>query len=115
MSHESDSFTFSFDPADPQDVEHGLKTEWLLTNGLGGYAMGTLLGANTRRYHGLLVAAISPPVGRVLALHSMIEQIIIDDASHDLSTHQFGDQLMLHPQGWRLLRQVSCEPSRRIE
>ena len=39
--------------------------------------MGTVLGVNTRRYHGLLVAATKPPVGRIVALHSMIEQLVI--------------------------------------
>lgn len=113
MSHAPNSF--AIDPANPQSVERALKTEWLLTNGLGGYAMGTLLGANTRRYHGLLVAATAPPVGRTLALHSLIEQLIVGDSAHDLATHQFGDQLMLHPQGWHHLREVICEPNCRIE
>jgi glycogen debranching enzyme len=113
MPHEKN--VVAVDPADPKSVERALNTEWLLTNGLGGYAMGTLLGANTRRYHGLLVAATTPPVGRVIALHSMIEQIEINGATHDLSSHQFGDQLTLHPQGWRHLRQIICEPNCRIE
>ncbi|MEL6796980.1 MAG: glycogen debranching enzyme N-terminal domain-containing protein, partial [Planctomycetota bacterium] len=47
--------------------------EWLLTDGLGGFAMGTIAGVPTRRYHGMLTASLSPPVDRVLALHSMNE------------------------------------------
>ena len=47
--------------------------EWLLTDELGGFAMGTIAGVPTRRYHGLLTASLSPPVDRVLALHSMNE------------------------------------------
>lgn len=81
--------------------------EWLLTNGIGGYAMGTLHGVNTRRYHGLLVAATSPPVGRVVALHSMIEQLDLGGKWIDLSTQHFGEEPLVHPQGWRLIDDVA--------
>ncbi len=53
-------------------------TEWILTNGIGGFSMGTVLGVPTRRYHALLVAAMRPPIARVAALHSMDERITID-------------------------------------
>ena len=53
------------------------KAEWLLTNGAGGYAMGTALGVNTRRYHGLLVAAATPPVGRVVVLSQVVDELIL--------------------------------------
>ncbi|MEM1184409.1 MAG: amylo-alpha-1,6-glucosidase [Planctomycetota bacterium] len=52
-----------------------LWTEWLLTNRLGGYAMGTVSGTPTRRYHGLLVAALRPPVERTVALSSIIDRV----------------------------------------
>lgn len=101
--------TIHINPADPASINAALNTEWLLTNGLGGYAMGTALGVNTRRYHGLLVAATKPPVGRIVALHSMIEQLIIpreggSEEVIDLSTQQFvgpDGEPMLHPNGWR--------------
>ncbi len=48
------------------DVQAGLDHEWLVTNGLGGYAAGSIVGATTRSYHGLLVAALRPPVERVV-------------------------------------------------
>ena len=51
--------------------------EWLETNGLGGYASGTVSGANSRRYHGLLVAATVPPVGRMNVLSKLDEAIIV--------------------------------------
>lgn len=90
-----------------------LEREWLLTNGTGGYSMGTALGCNTRRYHGLLVAAAHPPVGRVLALNQTIDQLILhkpgnapggtDDATQtvELSTALFpgNDGLVFAPQG----------------
>src|SRR5690606_38130343 len=56
-----------------------LSREWLLTNGTGAYAMGTVPGINTRRYHGLLIAAQRPPVGRILALNQMLEQLTVAD------------------------------------
>lgn len=51
--------------------------EWLLTNGSGAYAMGTVPGVNTRRYHGLLIGALHPPVRRIVALHQVLEQVVI--------------------------------------
>ena len=46
-----------------RDFARSSKLEWLETNGTGGFAMGTVAGTNTRRYHGLLVASLRPPVG----------------------------------------------------
>jgi glycogen debranching enzyme len=48
------------------DLSQALRLEWLVTNGLGGYGAGTVAGCQTRRYHGLLVAAVLPPVGRTV-------------------------------------------------
>lgn len=100
------------DSNDPQSIQRARTTEWLLTNSLGGYAMGTVLGVNTRRYHGLLIAATNPPLGRIVALHSIVEQLVIhcDDGTQeiiDLSVQQFvshDSQVMLHPDGWQRLR-----------
>ena len=50
------------------DPRFSTEREWLVTNGLGGYASGTVAGVLTRRYHGLLVAALQPPLGRTLLL-----------------------------------------------
>ena len=54
------------------DLDAGVRREWLVTNGLGGYASSTLPGVNTRRYHGLLVAALTPPVGRTVLVAGTI-------------------------------------------
>jgi len=51
------------------------RREWLETNGIGGYASSTIIGMNTRRYHGLLVAATQPPVGRMVLLAKMEETL----------------------------------------
>jgi predicted glycogen debranching enzyme len=56
-----------------------LSREWLITNGLGGYASGTISGAPTRRYHGLLIAALPAPFGRMVMLNHIDEQIILPD------------------------------------
>ena len=59
---------------DPEADPH-LKEEWLVTNGLGGYASGTVSGAITRRYHGLLVAALPSPFGRMMMLNALSERL----------------------------------------
>jgi predicted glycogen debranching enzyme len=64
--------------ATPGDV---LSREWLVTNGLGGYACGTIGGRATRRYHGLLVAALPNPAGRVMMLNALAEQVRLPDLS----------------------------------
>ena len=55
------------------NFEDGIKREWLLTNGIGGFAGSTLINSNTRRYHGLLVAALNPPTARHLVVSNMPE------------------------------------------
>ena len=61
------------------DLDKSLKTEWLVTNGLGGYASSTVLGLNTRKYHALLIAALNPPVGRHVFLTRLDEEVSLDD------------------------------------
>ena len=63
------------------DLAAASRREWLTTNGLGGYASSSLAGANTRRYHGLLVAALNPPVGRAVLLSKLEETLEILGAS----------------------------------
>src|SRR5262249_2325582 len=63
---------------DPQLL---LGREWLVTNGLGGYASGTISGACTRRYHGLLIAALPAPWGRMMMLNHLAEEIRYPDDS----------------------------------
>lgn len=65
-------------------LEEGLKHEWLITNGLGGYSAGTIIGINTRKYHGLLVSPLTPPSRRHLILSKLDESIEIDGKKHDL-------------------------------
>src|SRR6266536_2702607 len=76
--------------------------EWLTTNGLGGYASGTVCGANTRRYHGLLVAALEPPGRRTVLLSRVDETVRVDDATYELST-SFWQSGAVAPEGFRHL------------
>src|SRR5436305_2854976 len=57
------------------DLVKLLEHEWLVTNGRGGYASGTLAGAATRRYHGLLVAALPAPLGRLMMFNHLLEYV----------------------------------------
>jgi predicted glycogen debranching enzyme len=62
-----------------RDPEVLLEREWLVTNGLGGYASGTVSGACTRRYHGLLIAALPAPLGRFVMFNHLTEEIKLED------------------------------------
>src|SRR6516162_9737404 len=63
---------------DPAADPH-LQQEWLVTNGLGGYASGTVSGAITRRYHGVLIAALPNPLGRMMMLNGLSERLRLPD------------------------------------
>ena len=68
-------------------LEEGLNKEWIITNGMGGYSSSTIIGANTRKYHGLLVAPLMPPGNRQLILSKVDESIEIDGKKHNLYTN----------------------------
>ena len=67
------------DHHDPPDSAALLTYEWLVTNGLGGSASGTVVGANTRRFHGLLIAALPAPLGRIVMLNHLAEYVRLPD------------------------------------
>src|ERR1043165_1010269 len=91
-----------------EDLSAALTREWLETNGLGGYASSTIAGVNTRRYHGLLVAATQPPVGHLVMLSKLEEVIVIDGRRHELSTNQYPG--VVHPQGYKLQTGFRLDP-----
>src|SRR5690606_9451789 len=70
-------------------LESHLSQEWLLTIWFVGFAAGTVVGCNTRRYHGLLCGATLPPLGRVMALSRIGEIILRKDARLEFSVNQF--------------------------
>ncbi|HVU70755.1 MAG TPA: amylo-alpha-1,6-glucosidase [Ktedonobacteraceae bacterium] len=91
------------------DVTAGLDREWLVTNGLGGYASGSILGATTRSYHGLLVAALRPPVERVVLVAKTDEEVALPGGqSIRLGVNEYEDGT-IDPQGQTYLASFALE------
>jgi len=88
-------------------AEAGLR-EWIETNGIGGYASSTIVGLDTRRYHGLLVAALQPPVGRHVLLARLEETLVVDGERFELGTNRFPD--VVHPTGHHCLIEFRLDP-----
>ena len=86
-----------------QPIENLLTKEWLLTNGRGSYASSTVIGCNTRAYHGLLIGSLSPPANRIMALANCLEMIISKGEVFNLSTFEFSDKFA--PAGFGFLKQ----------
>ena len=82
--------------------------EWLITNGLGSYASSTVPGINTRKYHGLLVAALHPPGDRTVCLAKLDEDVLVGNEVFRLGSNEFHD--MIYPEGYRLIEQFSLAP-----
>ncbi|MBD2597941.1 amylo-alpha-1,6-glucosidase [Nostoc spongiaeforme FACHB-130] len=82
--------------------------EWLVTNGIGGYASGTVAGLLTRRYHGLLIAALHPPLGRTLLLAKLDETVLYGDRIYPLHTNRWANQTV-SPQGYRHIESFALE------
>src|SRR5436189_6159793 len=91
-----------------RDLDAALRREWLETNGLGGFASSTIVGLNTRRYHGLLVAATKPPAGRSVLLSKLEETLIINGNRYDLSANQYLG--VIHPRGFQHLNSFILDP-----
>ena len=90
------------------DLEAASSREWLETNGLGGFASGTISGANTRRYHGLLTAATSVPLGRTTMLSKFEETLIVNGHRIELSTNCYSGTV--YPEGYRLITSFALDP-----
>ncbi|MGD8793932.1 MAG: amylo-alpha-1,6-glucosidase [Anaerolineae bacterium] len=90
------------------DLRCSGEREWLVTNGIGGYAMGTVAGVLTRRYHGLLVAAFQPPVERTLLLAKLDETATYQGRAYPLFTNRWsGDEV--EPAGFHHLERFRLE------
>jgi len=70
-------------------LDDGASREWLVADGVGGYAMGTVAGLRTRRYHGLLVVATEPPIGRRLGLAALDPVLVLGDGRVRLAVHEW--------------------------
>lgn len=82
------------------DFDSATEREWLVTNGIGSYASGTISGALTRRYHGLLIAALKPPLDRKLLFTKLDETVHYDGESFDLFANRWVDRT-IDPHGYR--------------
>ena len=69
------------------NLDENLLKEWLITNGIGGYASSTTVGCNTRKYHGLLIAPLKPPASRVVILSKLDESIEFRNKKYNLYTN----------------------------
>jgi predicted glycogen debranching enzyme len=97
-----------FDSAICTDFDAAASREWLETNGLGGFASGTISGANTRRYHGLFTPATEQPLGRITMLSKFEETVFVDGIAYELSANKYPNRI--HPQGFKFLRSFRLDP-----
>jgi predicted glycogen debranching enzyme len=100
--------SMSFDQEALSRFEDAIQREWLITNGLGGYASSTVLGINTRKYHGLLVAALHPPGDRRVLLTKLDEDVSIGNDVYRLGANEFQDGFF--PRGYSFLKEFSVSP-----
>lgn len=87
--------------------------EWLVTNGIGGYASSTISGANTRRYHGLLVAALNPPVERKVMVSKIEETLVSEDGNFELGSNFYPG--VIHPEGYKTIESFERNPLPKTE
>lgn len=99
----STSFSFKKAPL----LEEIINTEWLLTNGIGGYASSTISGLNTRKYHGLLIAAENPPSERYVLLSKLEEIIEVNQIQIPFNTNQYPGSI--HPDGYKKLKSFTLD------
>ncbi|HEX5646520.1 MAG TPA: amylo-alpha-1,6-glucosidase [Nitrospira sp.] len=91
-----------------QNLDRALSLEWLETNGRGGFASGTVAGANTRRYHALLLTARKPPAGRIVLVNHLDEWVEVNGRSFPLSTNLYPGAV--HPDGYTYCSEFSSVP-----
>ncbi len=90
------------------DLDAGIWREWLETDGLGGFAMGTVAGPATRRYHAILCSALKPPVGRMVLVNALEETLAIGGLRFSLSAHFYPG--VVYPDGHRALVEFRLDP-----
>ncbi len=95
------------------DVAAAESREWLVTNGIGGFASGTVAGSMTRRYHGLLVAALQPPVGRTQLVATLDETVRYAGANYALVTHRWASGA-IDPKGFLYIESFRLEGTKPV-
>ena len=89
-------------------MENSINEEWIVTNALGGYASSTVIGQNTRRYHGLLVASQEPPTNREVFVAKVEERLYYKDFCHELATNQYPE--VRYPNGAQYIDSFEASP-----
>ncbi len=89
------------------DFYFATQQEWIETNGLGSYASSTIVGANVRRYHGLLVASLKPPTHRYVFLSKLEEIVTLEGKNFDLASSQY--PFVVFPQGYKLVERFEYD------
>ena len=97
-----------FNPGVLADLAQALQYEWLETDGLGGFAGSTIVGANTRRYHGLLVSATAPPVGRQVLVAKVEDRLQVNGTIYELGCNVYENAL--NPRGHLCQEQFRLDP-----
>ncbi|HEX4825120.1 MAG TPA: amylo-alpha-1,6-glucosidase [Candidatus Polarisedimenticolaceae bacterium] len=100
--------SLSLDATVTHDLDAASSREWIEANGLGGWASGTVAGCHTRRYHGLLVAATKPPVGRMVLLSKLADTLVVDGTRHELDANFYPGAV--HPRGFETLESFRLDP-----
>ncbi|HTK37900.1 MAG TPA: amylo-alpha-1,6-glucosidase [Pyrinomonadaceae bacterium] len=98
----------SFDSEICSSFTEATSREWLETNGIGGYASGTISGASTRRYHAILTAATKPPLGRITTAAKIEETLIVNGERCDLSSNQYPGKIS--PEGYKFITSFRLDP-----
>ena len=97
-----------FDRSICGDYDAATSHEWLETNGIGGFASGTISGSNTRRYHGLLTAATRPPLGRITTVSKFLETLTVGNDAVELSASRFSGKV--DSQACQFISQFRLDP-----
>jgi predicted glycogen debranching enzyme len=91
-----------------RNINKSKKLEWIITNEFGGYASSTVIGMNTRKYHGLLVASDKPPLDRKVILSKLDEELTLNNKTVKLSTNGYLDSV--HPKGYNYQVKFELNP-----
>ncbi len=97
-----------FDRSVCNDFATASSREWLVTNAVGGFASGTVAGCSTRRYHGLLLAALQPPVGRMQFVAALDEVVSCAGSTYELASHEWASGAIA-PQGHQFIESFRLE------
>ena len=98
----------TFGPNVTREYARSSRLEWLVANGLGGYSSSTVAGSNTRRYHGLLVAALRPPSARTMLFQKVEETLTVEGQEYHLSVNEYPNAL--YPTGHQYLEEFKLDP-----